>query len=150
MNARKSHQIWIEQCETAQTIEARFALTTAFECLIGEKLMSFSSAATRHPDFARKQPRFVSEMGRMFTPDVIGAQLAQIERSQNERNVDVLEEDDLLREGPAAVAVCARQFVLVKGLLTGSMLGPSLQNDELLFDVARGPPPKSRTSPVGS
>ena len=49
----------------------------------------------------------------MFTPDEIGAQLAQIERSQNERNVDVLEEDDLLREGPAAVAECVQQFMLV-------------------------------------
>src|ERR1017187_5926015 len=111
MNVRKSHQIWIEQCEAAQTSKARFGLTAAFECLVGEKLMSFASAASRHPDFARKLPRIVSEMGRMFTPDVIGAQLAQIERSQNEGNVDVLEEeDDLLREGPAAVAQCARQF----------------------------------------
>ena len=125
MNVRKSHQIWIEQCEAAQTSKARFGLTAAFECLVGEKLMSFASAASRHPDFARKLPRFVSEMGRMFTPDVIGAQLAQIERSQNEGNVDVLEEDDLLREGPAAVAECVRQFMLVKGLLTASMLGPS-------------------------
>lgn len=124
MNVRKSHQIWIEQCEAAQTIKARFRAHGGL-CLVGEKLMSFASAASRHPDFARKLPRIVSEMGRMFTPDVIGAQLAQIERSQNERNVDVLEEDDLLREGPAAVAECVRQFMLVKGLLTASMLGPS-------------------------
>jgi len=66
----------------------------------------------------------------MFTPDEIGAQVAQIERSQNERNVDVLEEDDdddddLLREGPAAVAECVQQFMLVKELLTAPMLGTS-------------------------
>ena len=61
----------------------------------------------------------------MFTPDEIGAQLAQIERSQNERNVDVLEEDDLLREGPDAVAECVQQFMLVKELLTAPMLGTS-------------------------
>ena len=125
MNVRKSHQIWIEQCEAAQTIKARFGLTAAFDYLVGEKLMSFASAASRHPDFARKLPRIVSEMGRMFTPDVIGAQLAQIERSQNERNVDVLEEDDLLGEGPAAVAECVQQFMLVKELLTAPMLGTS-------------------------
>ena len=69
MNVRKSHQIWIEQCEAAQTIKARFGLTAAFDYLVGEKLMSFASAASRHPDFARKLPRFVSEMGRMFTLD---------------------------------------------------------------------------------
>ena len=125
MNVRKAHNIWIEQCEAAQTIKARFGLTAAFDYLVGEKLMSFSSAASRHPDFARELPRFVSEVRRMFTPDEIGAQLAQIERSQNERNVDVLEEDDLLREGPAAVAECVQQFMLVKELLTAPMLGTS-------------------------
>jgi hypothetical protein len=86
--------------------------------------MSFASAASRHPDFARELPRFVSKVRRIFTPDEIGAQLAQIERSQDERNVDVLEED-LLREGPAAVAECVQQFMLVKELLTAPMLGTS-------------------------
>jgi hypothetical protein len=125
MNVRKAHNIWIEQCEAAQTIKARFGLTAAFDYLVGEKLMSFAIAASRHPDFARELPRFVSEVRRMFTPDEIGAQLAQIERSQNERNVDVLEEDDLLREGPDAVAECVQQFMLVKELLTAPMLGTS-------------------------
>jgi hypothetical protein len=126
MNLRKAHNIWIEQCEAAQTIKARFGLTAAFDYLVGEKLMSFASAASRHPDFARELPRFVSEVRRMFTPDEISAQLAQIERSQNERKVDVLEEeDDLLREGPAAVAECVQQFTLVKELLTAPMLGTS-------------------------
>jgi hypothetical protein len=125
MNVRKAHNIWIEQCEAAQTIKARFGLTAAFDYLVGEKLMSFASAASRYPDFARELAQFVSEVRRMFTPDEIGAQLAQIERSQNERNVDVLEEDDLLREGPAAVAECVQQFMLVKELLTAPMLGTS-------------------------
>jgi hypothetical protein len=62
---------------------------------------------------------------RMFTPAEIGALLAQIERSQNERNVDVMEEDDPLREGPAAVAECIQQFMLVKELLTAPILGTS-------------------------
>jgi hypothetical protein len=125
MDVRKAHNIWIEQCEAAQTIKARFGLTAAFDYLVGEKLKSFASAASRHSDFARELPRFVSEVRRMFTPDEIGAQLAQIERSQNERNVDVLEEDDLLREGPDAVAECVQQFMLVKELLTAPMLGTS-------------------------
>jgi hypothetical protein len=126
MNVRKAHNIWIEQCEAAQTIKARFGFTAAFDYLVGEKLMSFASAASRNPDFARELPRFVSEVRRMFTPAEIGAQLEQIERSQNERKVDVLEEeDDLLREGPAAVAECVQQFTLVKELLTAPVLGTS-------------------------
>jgi hypothetical protein len=124
MKVRKVHRIWIEQCDAAQTIKARFGLTAAFDYLVGEKLMSFASAASRHPDFARELPRFVSEVRRMFTPDEIGAQLAQIERSQDERNVDVLQAD-LLREDPAAVAECVQQFMLVKELLTAPMLGTS-------------------------
>ncbi|WP_340672683.1 hypothetical protein [Bradyrhizobium ottawaense] len=125
MNVRKAHKIWIEQCEAAQPIKARFGLTAAFDYLVGEKLLSFTSTASRHPDFARELLRFVSEVRRMFAPDEIGAQLAQIERSQNERNVDVLEEDDRLPESPAAVAQCVQQFMRVKELLTAPMLGTS-------------------------
>ena len=54
MNDRKVHQIWIEQCEAAQTIKARYGLTAAFEYLVGEKLMNFANAASTHPDFARE------------------------------------------------------------------------------------------------
>jgi hypothetical protein len=126
MNMPKAQKIWIEQCDAAPTIKAQFGLTAAFDYLVGEKLMSFASAASRHPDFAQELPRFVSEVRRMFTPDEIGAQLAQIERSQNDGKVDVLEEeDDLLREGPATVAERVRQFILVKELLTAPMLGTS-------------------------
>ena len=124
MNVRKAHKIWIEQCEAAQTIKARFGLTAAFDYLVGEKLLSFTSTASRHPDFARELPRFVSEVRRMFMPDEIGAHLAQIERSQNEKDVDILE-DDLLRESPAAAAERVQQFMLVKELLTATTLGTS-------------------------
>jgi hypothetical protein len=125
MNERKAYQIWIEQCEAARTIKARYGLTAAFEYLVGEKLMTFTDAASRHPDFARELPRFVSEVRRMFTPDEIGAHLEQIERAQNEQNVDVLDEDDPLLESPAAAAERIRQFTLIKELLTATTLGTS-------------------------
>ena len=125
MNVRKAHKIWIEQCEAAQTIKARFGLTAAFDYVVGEKLMNYASAALRHPDFARELPRFVSEVRRMFTPDEIGAHLAQIERAPNENDIDVLEEDDPLRESPAAAEERVRQFLLIKELLTATMLGTS-------------------------
>lgn len=125
MNVRKAHNIWIEQCEAAQTIKARFGLTAAFDYVVGEKLMNYASAASRHPDFARELPRFVSEVRRIFTPDEIGAHLAQIERAPNENDIDVLEEDDPLRESPAAAEGRVRQFLLIKELLTATMLGTS-------------------------
>ena len=62
----------------------------------------------------------------MFTPDEIGAHLAQIERAQNENDIDVLEEeDDPLRESPAAAEERVRQFLLIKELLTATTLGTS-------------------------
>ena len=125
MNVCKAHHVWIEQCEAAQTIKARFGLTAAFDYLVGEKLINFASAASRHPDFARELPRFVSEVRRMFAPDEIGAHLGPIERAQNEKDIDVLEEDDPLRESPAAAAERIRQFMLIKELLTVATLGTS-------------------------
>ena len=125
MNVPKAHKIWIEQCEATQTIKARFGLTAAFDYVVGEKLMNYASAASRHPDFARELPRFVSEVRRIFTPDEIGAHLAQIERAPNENDIDVLEEDDPLRESPAAAEERVRQFLLIKELLTATMLGTS-------------------------
>ena len=125
MNTGKAHQIWIEQCEAAQTIKARFGLKAAFDYLVGEKLVNFVSAASRHPDFARELPRFVSQVRSMFTPDEFGAHLAQIERAQSEQTADVLDEDDPLCENPAAVAERTRQFKLIKELLTATALGTS-------------------------
>ena len=134
---------WIEQCDAAQTIKARFGLTAAFDYLVGEKLMNFAIAASRHLDFARELPRFVSEVRHMFTPDEISAHLAQIERSQNEMDVDALQEDALglgasgipsfsvhatclsFLAGLEVAAERVQQFMLVKELLTATMLGTS-------------------------
>src|ERR1700736_6512094 len=112
MNVRKAHNIWIEQCEAAQTIKARFGLTAAFDYLVGEKLMSFASAASRHPEFARELPRFVSEVRRMFTPEELRTHIARVEREQREKDADDAEDDDdeWIRESPAGVAERARQF----------------------------------------
>jgi hypothetical protein len=63
MNARNAHDIWIEQCEAAQSIRARYGLTAAFNYLVGEKLMNFVDAASRDRDFARELPQFVAEAG---------------------------------------------------------------------------------------
>jgi len=125
MNVRKAYQVWIEQCRAAQDIRTPFGLTAAFDYLVGEKVLNFAEAASRHPDFARELPRFISEVRRMFTPDEIEAHLARIERANNEKEVDDLEEDDPLRESPAATAERVRQFMLIKELLTATTLGTS-------------------------
>jgi hypothetical protein len=125
MNARTAHDVWTEQCEAAQMIRARFGLKAAFDYLVGEKLISFFRAASRHPDFARELPRFISEVRRMFTPDEIRTHLAQMEHEQDKENWKVSEEDDRLRESPAAAVEHVRQFMMIKELLTMTMLGTS-------------------------
>jgi DNA-binding SARP family transcriptional activator len=125
MSARKSHHIWIEQCEAAQTIKARFGLTSALDYLVGEKLINFASAASTHPEFARELPRFVSVVRRMFTPYEIAAHLEKFERVQAEKDLEVLDEDDPFGESPAAATERGRQFALIRELLTVATLGTS-------------------------
>jgi len=125
MAQRKAHQIWIEQCEAVQSIKTRFGLKAAFDYVVGEKLLNFAEASAHDPDFARELPRFVSEIRRMFAPDQIQEQLAEIERTQNEGDTNALEEDDPLRESPAAAAERVQRFSLIKELLTAATLGTS-------------------------
>jgi hypothetical protein len=65
----KAHQVWIEQCDAAQTVRARFGLRAAFDYLVAEKLLNFAGTAVNHADFGRELPQFVSEVRRMFTPE---------------------------------------------------------------------------------
>ena len=74
----KAHQLWIEQCEAVQSIKIRFGLKAAFDYIVGEKLLNFAEASAHNPDFARELPRFVSEIRRMFAPDEIQEQLAEL------------------------------------------------------------------------
>ena len=121
----KFHQVWIEQCEAAQTIRTRFGLKAAFDYLVGEKLLNFAGTAANHADFARELPRFVSEVTRMFTPEEVEAQLAAIEQAQNDKTTDDFDEEDPCRESPAEAADRVRRFNLIKELLTATKLGNS-------------------------
>jgi hypothetical protein len=125
VSARKHHEIWIEQCEAARAIKARYGLKAAFDYVVGEKLMNFASAASKHSEFAREFPRFISEVRRMFTPEEMRTHIAQLEREQSEKVGDVSEEDELFRESSAAAAERIRQFTTVKELLTATELGTS-------------------------
>jgi len=125
MNSSKAHKIWIEQCEATHTIRARFGLKAAFDYIVGEKLINFADAASRHRDFAQELPRFISEVRRMFTRAEIGAQLTRVERKQNQEDEDVQDEDDPLDEDLASIAERARRLAMIKELLTATTLGTS-------------------------
>src|SRR5664280_3091576 len=125
MGVRKMHEIWIEQCDAAQNIKLRYGLKAAFDYLVAEKLLNFSSAASQHPEFAREMPRFVARVRCMFTPEEIRTHIARIELEQRETAGEVLEEDELHRESPIAAAAHAQQFATIKELLTATELGTS-------------------------
>src|SRR3954468_12406441 len=78
VSTRKSHEIWIEQCDAAEEIEFRYGLKAAFDYLVTEKLLNFASAAADHREFARELPRFVSRVRGIFTPQQIRTHLARI------------------------------------------------------------------------
>ena len=125
MNSREAQKIWIAQCEAAKTVRARFGLKAAFNYIVGEKLIYFVEAASDNRAFAQELPRFISEVRRMFTPEEIGARLTRIEREWNEKDEDVLNEDNPLCESPAKIAERVLQFTRIKALLTASMVGTS-------------------------
>jgi hypothetical protein len=118
------HEIWMEQCDAAQDIKLRYGLKAAFDYVVAEKLLNFASAASKHPEFARDLPRFVSQVRLMFTPQEIRTHIARIEREQNDK-IDINEDDELISESPATAAERARQFATIKELLTATELGTS-------------------------
>jgi hypothetical protein len=122
MSERDAHHIWMEQCEAARSIRARYGLAAAFNYLIGGKLLNFIHAASRHPDFARELPRFVSEVRRLFTAEEITAHISQIERPDAEEDLDLFDDEPLYA---AATQERRRQIMLVKELLTANTLGTS-------------------------
>ena len=88
-------------------------------------MINFAEAASHHRAFAQELPRFISEVRKMFTPEEIGAQLTRIERERNQKDEDVLDDDDPLRESPAKITERVRQFMMIKELLTAATLGTS-------------------------
>ncbi|MBM3536127.1 MAG: hypothetical protein FJX60_24220 [Alphaproteobacteria bacterium] len=125
MSTRKLHEIWIEQCEAAESIKARYGLKAAFDYVVAEKLMNFATAASEHPAFARELPRFVAKVRRMFTPEEIQVHIERIEREQIERDADVTVDDDFVGESPVTIAARSRRFETIKEFLTVPQLGTS-------------------------
>jgi hypothetical protein len=133
VSTRKFHEIWVEQCKATHEIKLRYGAKAAFDYLVAEKLLNFADAATSRPEFARELPRFVAYVRGLFTPQEMRAHLARIEREQTEYAAENDDEEDdefdaddqLIGERPPAAAERARQFAIVKELLTASELGTS-------------------------
>ena len=76
---------------------------------------------------------FVAYVRGLFTPQEMRTHLARIEREQteyaagndDEEDDEFDDDDELIRESPAAAAERARQFAIIKELLTAAELGTS-------------------------
>jgi hypothetical protein len=80
VEARKFHEIWIEQCEAAEEINLRYGLKAAFDYLVAEKLFNFADAAKIHPAFARELPQFVARVRGLFTVEEMRTHLTDLGR----------------------------------------------------------------------
>ena len=54
---RRWHEVWTEKCEAAETIRLRYGVESAFDYVVGEKLLNFAEAAAEHAEFAQALPQ---------------------------------------------------------------------------------------------
>ncbi len=125
MTGIRWHEIWKDQCDAAESIRLQFGVESAFDYVVGEKLLNFAEAAEEHPEFARALPQFVSELRRMFTPEEIEEHLARVESARLQRAMDVMDVYDPELDDLAASEAEALRFEFVKELLTAPALGTS-------------------------
>ena len=116
------HEIWKEQCEAAEAIMFCYGVESAFDYVVGEKLLNFAAAAAKRPEFARALPSFVSRVRRMFTPEELQEHLARIEHLRLQPAEAAPQEREASLDGRKAATGRARQLELVRNLLTAPAL----------------------------
>lgn len=92
MSNDRPQDIWIEQCDAAPDISAKFGLKASF---VGETLMDSMEATVHYPDFARALLLFVSEVRRTFDPRAMHDHLTRIEREPAEQAAINMEGEDV-------------------------------------------------------
>ena len=121
--SRSAKAIWSDQFEAAGDIKARYGSGAAFDYIVAEKLMNFAEAARTMPDFAREMPAFVAAVRGFFAHEEMSLHLARIERDLTVMPDEDAEDDEALREDPAALAERQCHFAALKELLSASRLG---------------------------
>ncbi len=54
MSERRAQNIWVEQCEAARTIKARYGLAAALDYLVGEKRIPMRPRSASGSSFSSK------------------------------------------------------------------------------------------------
>jgi hypothetical protein len=126
MSERRFQDVWIDQCAVTRRIREEHGVKSAFDYLVGEKLMTYAQAAVTRPEFSRELPRFVAEVRRIFSADEIREHLRRIEREDAEATEaasgeEIDDIDDVAR--PEDVAAERARFAALKELLLAEQLG---------------------------
>ena len=64
MTEQRWQEIWMVQSEAAQGVLQRFAVESAFDCIVGEKPVSFARAAADAPELSIEGPEALAERAR--------------------------------------------------------------------------------------
>lgn len=115
----------MEQCEAAEAIMHSFGVASAFDYVVGEKLVSFAQAAEDRPEFAQALPGFVSRLRSMFTAEEMRENFARFEHRLRDMEEAAAEAPELSIEDPEAIAERARRLSLLRELLFAPALGTS-------------------------
>ena len=104
---RRWHEIWMEQCEAAGTIRLRYGVESAFDYVVGEKLLNFAEAAAEHAGFAQALPQFVSRVRGMFTPEEMATHLPRAEPRRRALEEAAADDEGMSIAGERAAAARA-------------------------------------------
>lgn len=90
----------------------QYGIASAFDCVVGDKLLTITEVAEERLETARALPQFVSEFRCMFTPEEMEEHLARIECERLDRAMDAMDVYDPELDDLAASAVegCRKRF----------------------------------------
>ena len=127
MAERRFQDVWVDQCTATRRIREDHGVKSAFDYLVGEKLMTFADAAATRPEFARELPRFVAEVRRIFSAAEIQDHFARIEREDRAATEAASGEEIDWATFDTGEMIDARRarFLALKELLSAAQLGTS-------------------------
>ena len=115
----------IEQCEAAGDIMQGFGVESAFDYLVGKKLVSFAQAAEEQSEFAQTLPAFVLTQRRMSTPEDMRESFARGEHRLRDKAEAAAEEPEPSIENAKAIVERTRRPGFLKEQRFAPAPGPS-------------------------
>ncbi|MBF0388006.1 MAG: SWIM zinc finger family protein [Candidatus Omnitrophica bacterium] len=83
-------KIWLDQCRATVGLKKQFGSRTAFEYLVGEKLVHYINAASDRPVYAGELSKFVARINKIFDRMEIHDNIKFVQKKDRARVIDVL------------------------------------------------------------